>query len=200
MGESWDFNSCKHKSFFHKFESSLTSLYSHRRCIPYAITISSSMRVKPDALLWVECFCMTILRWWLAMRHVMIFGRDGQCGKPHIFWTCIWENFRGTAFQKIGEYYDKSFALDGYTIDVPLSISCSLKRASSALLYVLLQLTQNLASWYKDRNVLVDWQRGQFVNLGFNSDFFCNLSHVSNIVNPLMVLFLYSLIDIICNI
>ena len=91
------------------------------------------------------------------------------------------------AFQKIGEYYDKSFALDGYTVHLALSIFCSLKLASSALLYVLLQLTQNLPSLYKDRNVLVDWQRGQFVNLGFNSDFFCNLSHVSNIVNPLMI-------------
>ena len=110
-----------------------------------------------------------------------------QCGTPHIFRTCIWENFRGTAFQKIGEYYDKSFELDGYTVHLALSIFCSLKLASSALLYVLLQLTQNLPSLYKDRNVLVDWQRGQFVNLGFNSDFFCNLSHVSNIVNPLMV-------------
>ena len=77
--------------------------------------------------------------------------------------------------------------LDGYTVHLALSIFCSLKLASSALLYVLLQLTQNLASLYKDRNVLVDWQRGQFVNLGFNSDFFCNLSHVSNIVNPLMI-------------
>ena len=97
-------------------------------------------------------------------------------------------------------FNNNSFALDGYTAHSVLSIFCSLKLASSALLYVLLQLTQNLASLYKDRNVLVDWQRGQFVNLGFNSDFFCNLSHVSNIVNPLMVLFLYSLIDIICNI
>ena len=25
-----------------------------------AITISSSISVKPDVLLWVECFCMTI--------------------------------------------------------------------------------------------------------------------------------------------
>ena len=79
------------------------------------------------------------------------------------------------------------YFLGGYTVHLALSIFCSLKLASSALLYVLLQLTQNLASLYKDRNVLVDWQRGQFVNLGFNSDFFCNLSHVSNIVNPLMI-------------
>ena len=80
-----------------------------------------------------------------------------------------------------------SIALDGYTVHLALSIFCSLKLASSTLSYVLLQLTQNLASLYKDRNVLVDWQRGQFVNLGFNSDFFCNLSHVSNIINPLMI-------------
>ena len=75
-------------------------------------------------------------------------------------------------FRKIRRRYDKSFALDGYTVHLALSIFCSLKLASFALLYVFLQLTQNLASLYKDRNVLVDWQRGQFVNLGFNSDFF----------------------------
>ena len=70
------------------------------------------------------------------------------------------------------------FALDGYIVHLTLSIFCSLKRASSALLYILLQLTQNLASLCKDRNVLVDWQRGQFVNLGFDSN-------VKNIVNSL---------------
>ena len=84
---------------------------------------------------------------------------------------------------KVGISFDEStvtFALDGYTVHLALSIFCSLKLASSALLYVLLQLTQNLASLtqYIDRNVLVDWQRGQFVNLGFDSN-------VKNIVNSL---------------
>ena len=59
-----------------------------------------------------------------------------------------------------------SIALDGYKVHLALSIFCSLKLASSALSYVLLQLTQNLASLYKDRNVLVDLQRGQIINFG----------------------------------
>jgi len=59
-----------------------------------------------------------------------------------------------------------TFALDGYIVHLPLSIFCSFKRTSSALLYILLQLRQNLASLYTDRNVLVDLQRGQIINLG----------------------------------
>ena len=59
-----------------------------------------------------------------------------------------------------------TFALDGYIVRLTLSIFCSLKRTSSALLYILLQLRQNLASLYTDRNVLVDLQRGQIINLG----------------------------------
>ena len=113
--------------------------------------------------------------------------RRNKKGKETIlsqFYSSVRLNFK---WWRLWRRYDKSFALDGYTVHLALSIFCSLKLASSALLYVLLQLTQNLPSLYKDRNVLVDWQRGQFVNLGFNSDFFCNLSHVSNIVNPLMV-------------
>ena len=58
------------------------------------------------------------------------------------------------------------FALDGYIVHLTLSIFCSFKRTSSALLYILLQLRQNLASLYTDRNVLVDLQRGQIINLG----------------------------------
>ena len=72
------------------------------------------------------------------------------------------------------------FGLDGYTAHWASSIFCSLKRASSVLSYSLWQLTQYLLLLNADRNVLVDSQRGQFVNLGF-------VSTVKNIVNSLMV-------------
>ena len=88
----------------------------------------------------------------------------------------IKKNFRNLSIDESAV----TFALDGYIVHLAVSIFCSLKRTSSTLLYILLQLTQNLASLYTDRNVLVDWQRGQFVNLGFNSN-------VTNIVNPLMI-------------
>ena len=73
-----------------------------------------------------------------------------------------------------------SEASDGYIARLTLSIFCSLKRTSSALLYIVLQLRQNLESLYTDRNVLDDLQRGQIINLG--------LFNVINIVNPLMVI------------
>ena len=74
------------------------------------------------------------------------------------------------------------FGLDGYTAHWASSIFCSLKRASSVLSYSLWQLTQYLylVLFNEDRNVSVDSQWGQFVNLGFWFD-------VKNIVNSLMV-------------
>ena len=68
----------------------------------------------------------------------------------------------------------------GYTAHWASSIFCSLKRTSSTLSYFLLQLTQYLESLYIDRNVSVDWQRGQFECFGFDSN-------LNNIINSLMV-------------
>ena len=63
---------------------------------------------------------------------------------------------------------------------LPLGFNEKFIRASSVLSYSLRQLTQNLFFINADRNVSVDSQRGQFVNLGF-------VSTVKNIVNSLMV-------------
>jgi len=94
-------------------------------------------------------------------------------------WIFIWWKHSHVYVRWINRPWATS-SLDGLNSPQATSIFCSLARSSSVLSYSLWQLTQYLESLYIDRNVSVDLQWGQFVNLGF-------WSNLKIIVNSIMV-------------